>query len=103
MVLGRGLIDASGERHEMIGLLGLETSFASRKMQLGYRQAELVDDCLLGKKAAVVRGHEFHYATILSAPDDPLFVMQNADGEVLQPRGSRRGRTTGSFFHYIDG
>ncbi len=103
MALGSGLIDASGTRHEMIGLLGLETSFASRKMQLGYRRAELLSDCVLGSKSSQVRGHEFHYATILSAPDQPLFRMENADGEKLEAAGSVRGNVTGSFFHFIDG
>ena len=36
------LIDAKGERHEMTGLLGLETSFAKRRMHLGSRLAELI-------------------------------------------------------------
>ena len=35
------LTDADGIRHEMTGLLGLETSFAKRRMHLGYRLAEL--------------------------------------------------------------
>lgn len=103
MVLGAGLVDANGTRHEMAGLLGLETSFATRKMQLGYRRATLHDDCVLGIKGSVVRGHEFHYATILAAPDAPLFHMENADGERLDAAGSKRGHVAGSFFHYIDG
>ena len=102
MVLGCGLVDAGGARHEMAGLLGLETSFRDRKMQLGYRKAELLSDCILGSKGHVVRGHEFHYATILGSPDEPLFKMENADGELLTSAGSRRGHTTGSFFHFID-
>ncbi|PPD01336.1 MAG: cobyrinic acid a,c-diamide synthase [Hyphomicrobium sp.] len=103
MVLGSGLVDAAGERHEMLGLLGLETSFASRKMQLGYRKAELISDCIVGRTGATVTGHEFHYATILAQPDEPLFRLQNADGDILPSGGSRRAHATGSFFHFIDG
>ncbi|MEQ1576233.1 MAG: cobyrinate a,c-diamide synthase [Hyphomicrobium sp.] len=102
MTLGTGLIDASGTSHEMLGLLGLETSFKARKMQLGYRKAGLLADCVLGTKGSTVRGHEFHYATILAAPDEPLFRMEDAGGEVLVPAGSRKGWVTGSFFHFID-
>jgi len=102
MTLGAGLVDAEGRRHEMLGLLGLETSFASRKMQLGYRRAELLADCVLGRAGSTVRGHEFHYATILASPDAALVRMENADGERLEAGGSVRGRVTGSFFHYID-
>ena len=41
MALGAALTDASGARHEMAGLLGVETSFAKRRMTLGYREATL--------------------------------------------------------------
>jgi cobyrinic acid a,c-diamide synthase len=102
MALGAGLVDASGARHEMIGLFGLETSFENRKMQLGYRRAEVLADCLLGQKGQIITGHEFHYATILNSPDAPLFHMQTADGETLAHGGSRKGHVTGSFFHVID-
>ncbi len=38
MVLGDALIDAKGQSHAMAGLLPLTTSFATRKLHLGYRQ-----------------------------------------------------------------
>ncbi|MGL5011506.1 MAG: cobyrinate a,c-diamide synthase, partial [Paracoccaceae bacterium] len=44
MAMGAGLVDKDGTRHAMAGLLGLETSFAARKMHLGYRAATLVAD-----------------------------------------------------------
>jgi cobyrinic acid a,c-diamide synthase len=102
MTLGTGLVNADGVRHEMIGLLGLETSFAARKMNLGYRYAELLGDCPLGITGDGLYGHEFHYAKVISSPDAALFKLRNSDGEVLQDAGSRRGFTTGSFFHFID-
>ncbi len=102
MALGAGLVDADGSRHEMIGLLGLETSFAVRKMNLGYRQAELIETCPLGGPGDILTGHEFHYASVLASPDAPLFKLRNSDGECLQNGGSRRGYATGSFFHFID-
>ncbi len=38
MVLGEALTDANGVHHPMAGLLPLETSFATRKLHLGYRR-----------------------------------------------------------------
>lgn len=102
MTLGTGLVDASGARHEMIGLLGLETSFAKRKLNLGYRKAEIVEPCVLGKPGDQLTGHEFHYASVLSSPDAPLFHLRDSDGNILAQRGSRRGLTTGSFLHVVD-
>lgn len=102
MTLGTGLVDASGVRHEMIGLLGLETSFAKRKLNLGYRKAEIVEPCVLGNPGDQLTGHEFHYASVLSSPDAPLFHLRDSDGNILAQRGSRRGLTTGSFLHVVD-
>ncbi|HSV00849.1 MAG TPA: cobyrinate a,c-diamide synthase, partial [Roseiarcus sp.] len=72
MALGQSLIDALGAAHPMAGLLGVETSFAKRRMTLGYREARIASDCALGAAGLILRGHEFHYATIAaSGGDDP--------------------------------
>jgi len=101
MVLGEGLTDAKGTRHEMTGLLGLESSFAKRRIHLGYRRAELATDMPGHAPGTQLRGHEFHYATILAQPDPPLAVVRDANGAEVAETGSRRGRVTGTFFHLI--
>ena len=102
MALGAALTDASGARHEMAGLLGVETSFAKRRMTLGYREATLDADSALGPAGARFRGHEFHYATIVSLGDDPPFAfVRDPYGSAPERSGSRRGGVTGSFFHAI--
>jgi cobyrinic acid a,c-diamide synthase len=102
MVLGQGLEDADGTRHAMTGLLGHATSFARRKLQLGYREARLLNDGPIGSAGTVLRGHEFHYATVVSAGDDaPLADLMDGQGRPLGPSGGRRDRVTGAFFHAI--
>ena len=101
MVLGSTLTDADGTRHGMAGLLGLETSFAQRRMHLGYRMAELAAPIPGHEAGAHLRGHEFHYSTIVSQPDTPLAVVRDAAGAVIAETGSRRGHVTGTFFHLI--
>lgn len=102
MALGRTLEDADGVTHAMMGLLSHATSFAKRKMQLGYREARLLADCTLGKAGDVLRGHEFHYATLVAAGDDaPLADLSDAQNLALGPAGGRRGRVAGTFFHAI--
>ncbi len=102
MALGTALVDAQGTVHAMLGLLALETSFAKRKMTLGYREARLLGQCALGPEGARVRGHEFHYATIVSRGADlPLADLTDAQGRALGAEGSRRGQVSGSFFHAI--
>jgi len=102
MVLGEALEDAAGERHAMAGLLGHATSFAQRRMNLGYRQARLLSDGVLGRAGAMLRGHEFHYATVTQpGGDDPLAMLSDGEGRQIGPAGGRRGHVSGSFFHAI--
>jgi cobyrinic acid a,c-diamide synthase len=102
MVLGEGLEDAAGARHAMTGLLGHSTSFAKRRLHLGYREARLLAPCPLGAAGAVIRGHEFHYATLIPATgDEPLAELADAEGRALGPAGGRRRHVTGTFFHAI--
>jgi cobyrinic acid a,c-diamide synthase len=101
MAMGQVLVDAQGTAHRMAGLLGLETSFAKRRMHLGYRLARLEADIPGYRAGASLRGHEFHYATILAQPDAPLAHVVDANGASVPETGSRRGWATGSFFHLI--
>lgn len=103
MVLGRSLTDAAGQGHEMAGLLPVTTSFAARKLHLGYRQVALAADSPLGHSGDGFRGHEFHYASILGEDDgQPLFTARDADGESLGAVGRVAGSVMGSFIHLID-
>lgn len=97
MVLGEALTDAEGAVHRMAGLLPVETSFAARRLHLGYRVVEAEAGPFPGRWAA----HEFHYATVLREEGEPLFRAWDAEGVRLAPMGLRRGRVAGSFAHLI--
>lgn len=101
MALGKTLIDKDGTAHEMAGLLGLVTSYEKRKFHLGYRQATLQAPMLGFDTGARLRGHEFHYTTILEEPDAPLAQVGDADGNPVPETGSIKGNVTGTFFHLI--
>jgi cobyrinic acid a,c-diamide synthase len=102
MVLGESIEDASGVSHGMTGLLGHATSFAQRKLHLGYREARLLAESPLGPEGSIVRGHEFHYATLTATGNDaPLAELADGQGQSLGTAGGRRGNVTGTFFHAI--
>jgi cobyrinic acid a,c-diamide synthase len=105
MVLGRGLEDGAGRRHAMAGLLPLESSFKAPQRHLGYRRATLVAAGPLGPAGAVFRGHEFHYARVLSEEGPAataLFRAASAAGDDCGRAGQRRDSVCGSFLHLID-
>ncbi len=99
MALGDGLEDKDGTRHEMLGLLSLESSFRTPRLHLGYRRLRPQSRLPWPGR---LRGHEFHYASTLKAEGEPLFHAENAEGEDLGPIGLRAGRVMGSFAHVVD-
>jgi cobyrinic acid a,c-diamide synthase len=102
MVLGEGLEDAHGTRHAMVGLLGHATSFATRKLHLGYREGRLLADGALGPAGSIIRGHEFHYATAISSGGEEAFLeLTDALGQPLGGAGTRHRNVSGTFFHAI--
>jgi cobyrinic acid a,c-diamide synthase len=106
MAMGEAIVDKDGTRYPMAGLLGLVTSFEKRKMHLGYRLAELSQPIPGQPVGTRLRGHEFHYSTILDQPDAPLAQVADATGATVPETGSTRlqskgGLSTGTFFHLI--
>jgi cobyrinic acid a,c-diamide synthase len=99
MVLGAGIEDATGCRYAMCGLLGVETSFARRKLHLGYRRLKGVKGLFDG---AELTAHEFHYTTTLRETGEPLFSACDSAGKPLGRSGLRDENVMGSFMHVID-
>jgi cobyrinic acid a,c-diamide synthase len=103
MALGEALIDGEGGRHRMAGLLPLVTSFAERRLHLGYRSVSLCEDGPFGASGSRFRGHEFHYATVVREDaGGPFLSVSDAAGTKLGGSGLRRGSVFGSFIHLID-
>jgi cobyrinic acid a,c-diamide synthase len=98
MVLGEALTDAHGTAYPMLGLLDLETSFAARKLHLGYRHVTAAQ----GPFPGAWHAHEFHYATTLREAGTPLFAATDAEGNPHAPMGLVREHVAGSFAHLID-
>ena len=98
MVLGEALIDAGGISHSMLGLLNLETSFAKRKLHLGYRDLE-ASNFVYGAK---LKAHEFHYTSAVREEGEPLFKARDAIGTELGSFGLRNSNVMGSYMHIIE-
>ncbi len=100
MVLGEGLVDAGGERHEMLGLLPVVTTYEDRKRHLGYRWVKPVNSSFF---ELPMTAHEFHYSAVVSEGDaDRLFQVTDALNNDLGQAGLQRGQVAGSYMHLID-
>lgn len=100
MVLGESLTDAQGKSHPMLGMLPVETSFATRTRHLGYRTLEGRAGTLF---AGYYRAHEFHYSTLVRQGEGAaLFDAKDAAGTPLGCHGLQIGKVAGSYMHLID-
>ncbi len=98
MALGEGLSDADGTVHRMLGFLSVSTSFAARRLHLGYRNLKPLQGL---PWSGALKGHEFHYASILEETGENLFEATDSMDEALPAMGQIRGRVMGSFAHVI--
>ncbi|CAN7316396.1 cobyrinate a,c-diamide synthase [Rhizobium rhizogenes] len=100
MVLGEGVVDATGTRHAMLGLLPVVTSYEKRQRHLGYRRVTPLAGSFFERP---MTAHEFHYSTIVSEGEaDRLFAVTDALGVDLGTAGLQRGNVAGSYMHLID-
>ncbi len=100
MALGEALIDAGGVSHRMAGRLGLVTSYAKRRMHLGYRRATLLGEVAGMPEGAVLGGMSFITRPSSNSPmrRSPMSSMRKGCGAGDR---SRRGAVTGTFFHLV--
>ena len=96
MYLGRALTDADGTRHAMAGLLPCESTMESARLTLGYREAESLGTPLL-QRGERVRGHEFHYSTLVAPPEAASAAYRLLDPDRFE--GVRAGSVTGTYLH----
>ena len=101
MALGKAIIDHKGKSHNMFGLLSLVTSFEKKKLHLGYRLARLKTINKDIYQSKILRGHEFHYSTIIEQKDRQLYDVFDSNDVKVQETGSIRGNVSGTFFHFL--
>lgn len=99
MVLGETLTDASGVPHRMTGLLPVTTSMERPRRHLGYRRLAHASPLPWPER---LFGHEFHYSTGHVLGGEPLFLANDALGELQPAMGAVVGRVMGSYAHVID-
>ncbi|MBL1404804.1 MAG: cobyrinate a,c-diamide synthase [Rhizobiales bacterium] len=104
MVMGQGIVDKNDKTHKMLGLLNLQTSFANRKLHLGYRRIEPIGDFPFSDKVGGSKffAHEFHYTSEIKEEGERLFNAKDALGSSLGDVGLRDGSIMGSYMHIID-
>ena len=70
MYLNKYITDFEEKKVKMASLIPGTIEMTRKLVAMGYRKAELVNDCILGKKGTVLTGHEFHYSKYLPSAED---------------------------------
>lgn len=98
MYLSKGIRDFDGRLIGMAGVFPFETRMM-KKPRLGYREIALKEDCILGNKGTIYRGHEFHYSEIQGGPAGDVYTMSDSRSNVLPGEGFRKNKTLASYVH----
>lgn len=103
MYLCEELQDIDGKIHPMTGCFPFRTRMRSHLISLGYREIELMADCIIGTKGTLIRGHEFHYSEIIEDAHDkeiPLnYQVSSARRTNVPFEGYHTRNTLGSYIH----
>jgi cobyrinic acid a,c-diamide synthase len=88
------------ESYVMAGVLPLSMQMTDKLVQFGYVTVEFIEDCLLGRKGTVVRGHSFHYSRIASQGKVGMsYQVQYSMSGKEEMEGFRQGNVLASYLH----
>ena len=66
MYLMNEVIDFEGKSYKMVGAINNSAKMNNKLQMVGYVEAKLINDCILGKAGDVFHAHEFHFSNELN-------------------------------------
>jgi cobyrinic acid a,c-diamide synthase len=85
----------------MAGAIPVDIALEAGALHSGYRDLRVASSSMLGPVGTRLRGHEFHFARLLSAGEglNPAFTMHDSDGEPLGCEGWATDGIVASLVH----
>jgi cobyrinic acid a,c-diamide synthase len=103
MYLTEGIYDFDNVLYPMACIFPFQTRMLKGRSRLGYREAVLKQDSVLGQKGTAVRGHEFHYSEIDCRGEVPsplrIYSVKDGSNKKLDDEGYKIHNTLGSYIH----
>lgn len=101
MFLCQSVQNTEGKTFPMTGCFDFKISMSDQLRSLGYREIILNRDTIIGPEGARIRGHEFHYSSILQGHEETCDVYSAASraGQNITLNGYLTDQTLGSYFH----
>ena len=73
MYLMNELVDFEGKSYKMVGVIDNSAKMNDRLQMVGYVEATLLKDCILGKAGDVFHAHEFHFSNEVNNNGQSVF------------------------------
>jgi cobyrinic acid a,c-diamide synthase len=100
MYMKESLQDFAGNSHAMVGALPGRTEMTAKLQMVGYVEAELTADSVLGRQGEKIRGHEFHFSQEQApAEETAAFIFRKLRNNTKYPAGRRFKNVLGSYLH----
>ncbi len=103
MYLTEGLTDFEGQFHEMTGVIPGRVQMKKKLQMVGYVEAKLLADSLLGPAGQRLRGHEFHFSAELpnelGSEYPRAFEFTRMRNGEKYPAGYSKKNVLGSYLH----
>ncbi|MCR5833207.1 MAG: cobyrinate a,c-diamide synthase [Selenomonadaceae bacterium] len=100
MYLMNRLIDFSGKKFDMCDVFDGFTIMNRRLQSVGYVDAEILHDCIIGKRGDKVHTHEFHFSSeIGTTPGENIFLCTKLRTGDRYSAGLIRKNVVGSYLH----
>ncbi|MFP4035066.1 MAG: cobyrinate a,c-diamide synthase, partial [Desulfovermiculus sp.] len=95
------LEDMDKNTYPMLGLFSFRARMHDRLRALGYREVKVRDATLLGPPGTVIRGHEFHYSSIVEKPEEVrcVYSLRGRNGETVSCEGYAVYNVLASYVH----
>lgn len=100
MYLAEDLYDLAGERYPMVGAVPGTSVMQRSLVRMGYVTATTVRDSILAQAGVTVRGHEFHYSSMVPPNSShAAYRVTDADGRFEGIVGGPRENILASYLH----
>lgn len=100
MYLSTSITDLEGETYQMVGVFSGNSVMTTKLQHFGYVGVELIEDCLLGKKGDILRGHEFHRSKTEFIDCDLVYEIHKSRRPSKKWQGGAyKNNTLGAYAH----
>jgi cobyrinic acid a,c-diamide synthase len=98
MYLGNSITDLADKTHPMAGHIPTCSRMTGTRLTIGYRTVQALADGPLLRAGETVRGHEFHWSALDSAPEPDMAAYELTDGPTRR-EGFHAGPVLASYIH----